>query len=499
MEGGKAVKIAGTMEWANNTAKLELHDAFEPIGGVIYGLEDADPYPVIHGETTGSDLVSLLKILPVGRRFAVGGAGLKEAQSFISSWCVIGAHVDEQTRYEELCFRIPGLPVWLNNGGVTLDYQSGPGARVAYEFAHTPEEQVSIPSRAIKIGFEVQRTFPWPTDTEFTVKSQGQVRICPDEPQTLEWLLDELSKTTTLLSLLAGAPMLPDLVTAKIAGGRPVHVLIGPWARQHHIFTSHHHVFMLRTAMGTSLADALARWYDIVDKIELPARLALSILNSADLWTHMEFLSLMQALEGLHRALMPGLYVPADEYSKIAGTLNSAIPLTVQSDHRDSLKGRIKYGNEYSLRKRLKALIDPLPISIRKLVLGGPSLPGRWVDTRNYYTHWDETARSSALNEVDMHRAGVRMKLLLRVLYLQLVGVPEPSLLTALNGANRDSQYLLQLNGLQHRQAAPGSTAGALGQITCTSSASAAAADASHNQAPSSPPTGTPIQDKPST
>ena len=65
-----------------------------------------------------------------------------------------------------------------------------------------------------------------------------------------------------------------------------------------------------------------------------------------------------------------------------------------------------------------------------------------------------------------MHRAGVRMKHLLRALYLDLVGIPQPTILGALlNQWCKESRYLIQLNNMEHRRQNPGSDAGALMHI----------------------------------
>jgi hypothetical protein len=93
-------------------------------------------------------------------------------------------------------------------------------------------------------------------------------------------------------------------------------------------------------------------------------------------------------------------------------------------------------------------------------------VPQTWIKTRNYYTHWDETERASALNSTDMHRAGVRMKHLLRTLYLDLVGIPQGAILAALlNPLCDDARYLTQLNHTEHRRKNPDSTVGALMHI----------------------------------
>lgn len=57
----------------------------------------------------------------------------------------------------------------------------------------------------------------------------------------------------------------------------------------------------------------------------------------------------------------------------------------------------------------------------------------------------------------DMHRASVRMRSFLRVLYLNLVGIPTAAIVQALTGSSNESQYLSLLNAgeqLKAQQAA---------------------------------------------
>lgn len=120
-----------------------------------------------------------------------------------------------------------------------------------------------------------------------------------------------------------------------------------------------------------------------------------------------------------------------------------------------------------SLRKRLDALVKRLPIELRQHVLGNDgSVPKNWVDTRNYYTHWDETSRDTVLDGIGMHRAGVRMRHLLRALYLDLVGIPHSAIIKSLGNACGESQYLIHLNGSAHRKKNPGSQAGEIMHIS---------------------------------
>ena len=58
------------------------------------------------------------------------------------------------------------------------------------------------------------------------------------------------------------------------------------------------------------------------------------------------------------------------------------------------------------------------------------------------------------------------MKHLLRALYLDLVGIPYPAIAKSLNNACSESQYLIQLNGIEHRKQNPESQFGAIMHIS---------------------------------
>ena len=289
-----------------------------------------------------------------------------------------------------------------------------------------------------------------------------------------------MGKAVTLLAFLAGSPLAPDQMTATLAeSDRDAQVLVALRESEYCLHKQASKFFMLRDNMQADLGEVFASWYAHFDTVAMPSQLALGVLSSAKLWPHVEFLSLMQALEGLHRAIMPGLYVSEEEYAPIAHALTNAIPRETQPDHKDALKSRIRYGNQHSLRRRLDALVNRLSLQIREIILGGDgTVPRSWVDTRNYYTHWDEALRPNTLDGVAMHRACARMKTLLRVLYLQLVNIPDAAIIQSLQNGCAESQYLVQLNATNHRKQHPGSEAGAMMRIDVKDAQSPSASSA---------------------
>ena len=110
-----------------------------------------------------------------------------------------------------------------------------------------------------------------------------------------------------------------------------------------------------------------------------------------------------------------------------------------------------------SLRRRVKKLVDCLSPLLQRGVLGGgeSEVLEPWLATRNYYTHWDEALRSKILGTNEMHYAGVRLKMLLRTLYLQLAGVSEDALTAALDNNSDLSRHLKAFNAMERRGSEP--------------------------------------------
>jgi hypothetical protein len=151
-----------------------------------------------------------------------------------------------------------------------------------------------------------------------------------------------------------------------------------------------------------------------------------------------------------------GQYLSEKEYVPIKDALIRAIPATISADHREALKSKIRFGYEFSLRKRLAQVVSRLdPIVARKILGESGAVPSSWVHTRNYYTHWDDASREDALSGMEMHRASVRLRHLLRVLYLDFIGIPTTAIAKALDGAFAESQYLIQLNNAARRASDP--------------------------------------------
>jgi hypothetical protein len=146
-------------------------------------------------------------------------------------------------------------------------------------------------------------------------------------------------------------------------------------------------------------------------------------------WPEIEFLSYVQAAETLHRVLKPpGKFVSDSDYSRVEVALISAIPLGTNNDLKQKIRQMLVYGNEVSLRRRLRELMKiffpTIPDSHKKWI-------ERIVDTRNYFIHNDPESAPKAASGQELFNLCDGLRGLVTAALLHSVGVPSNTVLAA--------------------------------------------------------------------
>ena len=133
---------------------------------------------------------------------------------------------------------------------------------------------------------------------------------------------------------------------------------------------------------------------------------------------------LIQALEAFHRASGIDKYVSDDSYAPMQTALVDAIPSSIASDFRTAMKARLKYGNEFSLRKRLTLISKRVPKDLWAFITNDdPKFVTRVVTTRNYLTHRDESQKDDVMEFAAIFNAAESLKLLIAFLLLTETGI----------------------------------------------------------------------------
>ena len=186
-------------------------------------------------------------------------------------------------------------------------------------------------------------------------------------------------------------------------------------------------------------------WFGRSEQMILATNIFFGSQSIQSLAVNVKFLEAAQAVESYHRSLGTGLYMAQAEFDAAIQELSTHLPDAIEGDHRHSLKNRLKYGNEYSLRKRLAEMFNRLPEAVRQRIAGDVSrFIAKVVDTRNYYTHYDQAAQANAFDGGDAYIAAERLSVLVVANLLHDLGVKDESLLRILERHHRIQHWMSQ-------------------------------------------------------
>lgn len=155
------------------------------------------------------------------------------------------------------------------------------------------------------------------------------------------------------------------------------------------------------------------------------------------------FLALAQCFEIYHRRTSDEKVMDDTKYMKAADELVNLCPES--NPLTEILKRTLKYGNELSLRSRVKKIIQPF-----KTIIGDgkdlSSLLDKIVKTRNYLTHYDRTMDSTVNTDGgSLHSLYLKMDLLFQLHLLHVLGFDMASIQKLVKN-NRRLKFKLEGN-----------------------------------------------------
>lgn len=441
-------KIAGTLSYTSGRVELDLLGTLSTGSPSDFGKvgDSVDCLPLIYGDTN------------IGRCTLVNSYVTQVVQNLVetthtqhsSTYLLLGSHVEnEMIPSESVTFGCSHLDDFLVSQGFTVeddrDESTFRGTTVRYV---APIPQVfELPSEELHVTFD-QNLISSVGRTSMSLTARHLISLTPSAPKPLRWHLDRVWRVCNLLTLLTDEIVHPERIEIVIEGASsPTYLFcrtISPQFEERQpssllLFYSGHVI--------EQFGEILTRWFAASPTLTNSIHLFMDGQRQKGS-SEGRFLTLSQALEAFSRATTVSTYMPSETYEAIKDRITAAIPCNVSSDHRLSLKSRIKYGNEYSLRKRLTQAVESLPPDAIELICKSKSkFVSGVVDTRNYLTHYSDELRENALHGAKLFWATERMAMLLRILLLRELGIDMPLITQRI----REHSRLLQYHHLYHK------------------------------------------------
>jgi len=343
------------------------------------GSTDMLQSPIILGQAHNGTPVTLLSAFE--NHWQPGTSGGRS--SWLANRALVGKHYEERAdlTFDKISVRSTGLEHWLGHKTIRLDAKQRDRRTLTYSLPEEPE--ISIPALSATLAI---RSFGKVRQDRCSaaLAHANYLEVTPDEPCGFRAASSVVFCLQNLLMLLQGGVVQmaecrmddADLLFVQQGGGpveeRSAHEMLFPYE-----------------LIREQFPQLVATWFETRDLFQPVRTLFFSQYYNPRMYPEVHFLNLMQALESYHRRRYGGTYVCAAEYERWREAMANSIPNEVPGPLRRSLLSKLQYGNEFSLRKRLKTLLASLEEEARGLIAEGyEDLVHYIVTLRNYHTHY---------------------------------------------------------------------------------------------------------------
>ena len=186
----------------------------------------------------------------------------------------------------------------------------------------------------------------------------------------------------------------------------------------------------------------LRAWFAKAAVLKPVCDLFFGTLTNTSMYLGHRFLSLSQALETYHRRTKPAKYVDDEEWEGTKAALAASIPQSLAKDFRSSLKNKLNYLHEFSLRKRLKDVLEQCGTQAGVTVPDEMAFVEDVANTRNYLTHYDKRLEEQAVKDRALFLLTEEMRCLLEVCFLTEIGMEKALIQRIARGNARFQQYV---------------------------------------------------------
>jgi hypothetical protein len=413
---GSEIRLSGHLKFtADGELRLTLVGKF---GTGLFG-----DYSVIHG-ALDDELCTLFNCITSQVK-----SGVIHQLAFAPNLVVIGEHLAslDECRFNGLKIRFQGLNDWVNFGAFAMTHSNAQNFAAPMRIDFSAQKPMITTLHGLcctvslggqSVGSYSHRKTNWEYHNYFEVNFEKPIDV-----QKLIEVAFDLQHFFALLTWSRSAikyfSAYRSVPITDSHSGKKQSGIYGHWPVGADNLQSSDIFLTTLNDVSDEFSDLIGSWFKASPGIKTTRKLFTSIIKSEGQYLEFTFLALMQVSEALHRSLDSRSYMKPQDYEPVKNALKMAIPTIVGADHRASLESRIRYGNELSLRTRLKELFLKLPATLVQLVTNDwKSFISRVVDARNALTHPNTDPKTQKLKDQALFDFSQSMKLLLTILLL---------------------------------------------------------------------------------
>lgn len=421
-------KLPGKLSILNGgKIELEIVGLFdESIAGLNKLLNNVDELDRVIGHIEEYGYVTLDGCHYKNRNYAFGGISksiIRSNQAIMR----VAFDQDEPIMLNNFRFSIEGINEWVGISGisVTNDFKLK-----TTNINYTPPQDLIF---KLDNGMQLTITYSWrvpfgnnPSEAKLTQKTYFKLTSEAEKPQS-----DFVSTAYKLTTLLCFAVDKTICINEVFASVNSIQQEIGekkkplifeifyqslPWVKEIPKIETHKMLFRFPQIKGEA-EDIINKWLLAYETINPALNLYFSSKTGDHKYLDSNFLALAQSLETYHRRTSDEKLMEESLFHELVESIVEKCP----EKDRKWLIGRLFHGNEISLSKRIKRIIEPF-----KEYFGSSKERGKMirsiVNTRNYLTHYNESLEEKAADGAELWAICQKMEAMFQLHILNILG-----------------------------------------------------------------------------
>ena len=426
-------QIHGTLSISDGgDAKLELTQSLDPSIQAQLGYTHPGSLNRILGHVEKDGPVMIDRCYRTQKKRSIVHGRLITTEVIRANRVFMGIPYEEDVspRFNTCSFSVEGIDEWVGITGIEVDHQ--PEKR-ALTISYDKPADISFKlQNGMQLLITFTSTFPgFPIIKSAEVNQKTYFRLIAPNPCELDAFISVTQKVTTFLCFVMNEIVCMDRMSAtsndhrqEIGDGHTVPLPVNiycpswPYAKDEPAINELDMLFKYKDIQSRA-ENVINRW--IVNYERIAPALDLYFLTKAGTlpsW-NTQFLTLVQALEALHRRTSDEKHMDENEFKEIRTVLVNKCP----KRERDWFAQKLNYANELTVRNRFERMTESFGN-----FMGGenrPKLIDLIVKTRNYLTHYDSRLEPEAAKGEVLQVLCRKMSALFRLHFLKLIGFDE--------------------------------------------------------------------------
>lgn len=394
----------------------------------------------INGEIEKHGLVTLDNCFYKHRTFSSRGT----SKSLIyADLALFGAAYESEEVFSFNTFRfsVEGIDEWLNIRGISVDNEEA-GVRISYS---KPDNILVDLGDGIQLNIGFQSSYPIMAPLkEAKITQKALLSLVSEQELPLDsfrtmahrittFLCFAIDKIVSMENIIASSNSLREEIDENETRPIPLQLYYRSLPHMDNVSKINEYNMLFGFhQIQNDLGHILKNWLNAYETISPTMALYFSVKNGAYEYISGQFLALIQGVETYHRRTSQEKLLDDSIFEELRDTIISLCP----DQHKDWLKGRLHHGNEISLRKRIKRLIEPFAD-----FFGSKEEQNNFINdllnTRNYLTHYDPSLEDKAVRGQDLLRLHYKLEVILQLNFLRMLNFTDDEVKSIFNSRLR--------------------------------------------------------------